>query len=235
MTKDDVICTICARGGSQGVKNKNTRKLLGKPLIAHSIATAVATGLFSHIVVSTDSDEIANIAVKYGAEVFFKRPPELASDTAAKLPVIRHALIESELHYGRNFPILIDLDATSPLRSVEDILGSWELFTRGGYDNLITAMPSRKSPYFNMVELDAEGRAHLSKRLESQVVRRQDAPRCYDMNASIYIWKREALLEDNRVVADNTGLFIMPEERSIDIDTELDFLFVEFLASRSTV
>lgn len=232
MTKDEVICTICARGGSQGVKNKNIRDLLGKPLIAHSIDTAMATGLFRHIVVSTDSDEIAEVATRFGAEVFFKRPPELASDTAAKLPVIRHALIESERHYGHKFSALVDLDATSPLRRAEDVIGAWQLFCQGDYGNVITAMPSRKSPYFNMVELGQNGRVHLSKRLEQPVVRRQDAPRCYDMNASIYIWNRDTLLSEDRVVADNTGLFIMPEDRSIDIDTENDFLFVEFLASR---
>ena len=93
-------------------------------------------------------------------------------------------------------------------------------------------MPSRKSPYFNLVEVSDEGKVFLSKRLEKPVVRRQDAPKCYDMNASIYLWTRDALLNNDTVISGNTGLFVMPEERSIDIDTELDFEFVEFLMKK---
>ncbi len=229
MLSSDVICTICARAGSKGVKNKNIKLLHGKPLIGYSIEAAKKSGLFEHIVISTDSDEIAEVSTRFGAEVFFKRPSELASDAAAKLPVIRHAFLEAEKHYNRQFSALMDLDATSPLRISEDILGSWKLFLEGSFDNIITAMPSRKSPYFNMVEIDAQGKASLSKELQSHVVRRQDAPKCYDMNASIYIWNRETLLNGEKVIGKNTGLYVMPEERSIDIDTELDFRFVEFL------
>lgn len=229
---ETLLCTICARGGSKGVKNKNIRPLLGKPMIAYTIDAAITSQLFEHIVISTDSDDIAEVGERYGAEVFFRRPPELASDTAAKLPVIRHAFLESERHYGTTFSALIDLDATSPLRSVDDILGAWDTFQNGSFSNLITAMPSRKSPYFNMVEMDSLGRVYLSKPLSTSVTRRQDAPKCYDMNASIYIWDREAILNSDKVIANNTGLFIMPEERSIDIDTEMDFSFVEFLMSR---
>ena len=192
----------------------------------------MGSGLFEHIVISTDSDAIAEAATRHGGEVFFRRPDELASDTAAKLPVIRHAFQESERHYGTTFPALMDLDATSPLRSVEDILGAWDAFVKGSFDNLVTAMPSRRSPYFNLVETDDSGRVHLSKTLAKPVVRRQDAPRCYDMNASIYIWSRDAILRGDRVIAENTGLYVMPEERSIDVDSELDFLFVEFLLSQ---
>ncbi|AEJ18676.1 cytidylyltransferase domain-containing protein [Gracilinema caldarium] len=231
----EILCTICARGGSQGVKNKNIRELAGKPLIAYTIETAKAAGIFEHIVISTDSDAIAEAAETCGAEVFFRRPDELATSTAAKIPVIRHALLESEKYYGRKFTSLMDLDATSPLRSVDDIMGAWNLFIQGGYDNVITAMPSRKSPYFNIVEVDENGNVHLSKTLEKPIVRRQDAPKCFDMNASIYIWKRETLLGCDSVITENTGLYIMPEERSIDIDTELDFAFVEFLFSKRLV
>lgn len=226
------LCTICARGGSKGVKNKNIRMLHGKPMIAYTIEAAKESGLFDHIVISTDSDAIADVAVRYGGEVFFRRPDELASDNAPKLPVIRHAFQESEKHYSTAFPWLMDLDATSPLRSVEDILGAWTTFHNGSFDNLITAMPSRRSPYFNLVEADDEGRVYLSKKLDKPIVRRQDAPRCYDMNASIYIWNRESILQSDRVIAENTGLYVMPDERSIDVDSELDFLLVEFLMTQ---
>ncbi|PHM17952.1 MAG: flagellar modification protein B [Sulfuricurvum sp. PD_MW2] len=224
-----VLCTICARGGSKGVKNKNIKLLGGKPLIAYTIEQAAQSGLFEHIVISTDSDAIAQCAQEYGAEVFFKRSAEMASDTAGKLDVIRDAFKRSEEYYGCTFDTLIDLDATAPLRSVQDIVDSYRQFLRDDNDNLITAMPSRRSPYFNLVEVDASGKVALSKKLSDGVVRRQDAPKSYDMNASIYIWKRDVILNENTLFLEKTGLYVMPEERSIDIDTELDFEFVEFL------
>ncbi len=229
MNKEKILCTICARGGSEGVKNKNIKMLAGKPLIAYTIEVAKNSGLLDHIVVSTDSDEIAYISISYSAEVFFKRPSELATSMTPKLPVIKHALIESEKYYNTTFDIIIDLDPTSPLRTVEDIKNAFEIFKQGNFDNLITGTPSRRSPYFNLVELDENGRVHLSKELDKPITRRQDSPKCYDMNASIYIWYRDSLLMSEKVIGDNTGIYVMPPERSIDIDSELDFLFVEFL------
>jgi CMP-N,N'-diacetyllegionaminic acid synthase len=223
------LCTICARGGSKGVRNKNVRDLAGKPLIAWTIGQARESGLFEHIVISTDSDEIAEAARSHGAEVFFKRPPELATDTAAKLPVIRHAFLESERHFGRRFDYLVDLDATSPLRDARDIREAFALVAEKGHGNAITAMPARRSPYFNMVEVEESGRVRLAKALDKPVVRRQDAPKCYDMNASIYVWTREAILGRPTLFSDDTGLYVMPEERSIDIDSELDWKVVEML------
>ena len=225
----NVLCTICARGGSKGVKNKNIKDINGKPLIAYTIEQAKASNLFEHIVISTDSDEIARVAKEYGAEVFFKRSAEMASDSAGKLEVIQDAFIRSEKYYNKKFDYLIDLDATAPLRSVEDIINSFNQFIENDNDNLITAMPSRRSPYFNLIEQDKDDKVYLSKSLDESVVRRQDAPKSYDMNASIYIWKRDIILNKNTLFLEKTGLYVMPEERSIDIDTELDYKFVEFL------
>ena len=225
----NVLCTICARGGSKGVKGKNVRELCGKPLIAHTIEQAIASNLFEHIVISTDSDLIAEAAIKYGAEVFFKRDAAMASDTAGKLDVIKDAFLKSEEHYGRKFDYEIDLDATAPLRDVSDITNSFEQFLRDDNDNLITAMPSRRSPYFNLVEIYPDGHVALAKTLPNAILCRQDAPKTYDMNASIYIWKREVLLNNDTLFLPKTGLYVMDEDRSIDIDCELDFKFVEFI------
>lgn len=224
-----VLCTICARGGSKGVKNKNIRMMNGRPLIAYTIEQAKTCGIFDHVVISTDSDAIAETAVTYGAEVFFKRDSELASDTAGKVQVIRDAMLKSEAHYGKTYDHHVDLDATSPLRDVNDIRAAYAQFLCDDNDILITAMPARRNPYFNLVEKTADGRVSLSKNLPHGVSRRQDAPKCYDMNASIYIWKREALLECGTLFTDKTGLYVMPEERSIDIDSELDFEFVSYM------
>ena len=223
-----MLCTICARGGSKGVKNKNIKPINGKPLIAYTIEQAINSGLFEHIVVSTDSDEIVGIAVDHGAEVFFKRAAAMANDTAGKLDVIKDAFIRSEQHYQEQFDYLIDLDATAPLRDVEDIINAFELLVKNNHGNVITAMPSRRSPYFNLVEMD-NGKVKLSKQADKNVVRRQDSPETFDMNASIYVWDRNTILSENTLFLDNTGLYVMPEERSIDIDSELDYKIVELM------
>lgn len=224
-----ILCTICARGGSKGVKNKNIKDLHGRPLIAYTIEQALNSGFFEHVVVSTDSDAIAEVSVKNGAEVFFKRDAVMSSDTAGKLQVIRDAFQRCEEYYHEEFDYLVDLDATSPLRNIEDISKSLDMLITQKNCNLITGFPSRRNPYFNMVEVDDLGSVSLSKKLPNSVLRRQDAPKCYDMNASIYIWTRASILNDETIFNPTTGLYVMPEERSIDIDSELDFKFVEFL------
>lgn len=232
----NILCVIGARGGSKGVKNKNIMPIAGKPLLAHTIIQALQSRLFSHIVLSTDSEDIAKVGEEYGAEVFFLRDKALATDDSGKLPAIRDALLRSEAHYKTHFDVIFDLDATSPLRLVSDITQAYEQFLHDDNDILITASPARKSPYFNLIEIfeeEGEKRVNLSKKPPKPILRRQDSPKCYDMNASIYIWKREALLENDSVFTPNTGLFIMPEERSIDIDTPLDFAFVDFMLNHA--
>jgi CMP-N,N'-diacetyllegionaminic acid synthase len=226
-----ILCTICARGGSKGVPGKNARLLLGKPLIAWSVEQALAAGVFQHVVVSTDSEEIAQAAQAAGAELFFRRSAELSSDSAAKVPVIRDAFQRSEEHYGQRYRYHVDLDATAPLRDPADITNALDLFLAKDWDTLLTGMPSRRSPYFNLVEAAGDGRIVLSKQ-GMHLVRRQDSPKCYDLNASIYIWKREVLLNQDSVLLEKTGIYEMPEERSIDIDSETDFQFVEFMMQR---
>ena len=202
--------------------------------MAYTIEKAIQSGLFRHVVVSTDSNQIAEKARAFGAECWFVRPEELATDEAPKLPAIRHALLEAERHYCEQFDVLVDLDATSPLRNLEDITGAYEQFIQEDPDVLVSACPSRKNPYFNMVEL-VNGRPQLVKIQPSNPTRRQDAPRVFDMNASIYIWKRAALLESESVLAGHVSLFVMPEERSIDIDSELDWKFVELIMATAAL
>lgn len=223
------ICTICARGGSKGVKNKNIRKLAGKPLIAYSLEQALESQLFDIVAVSSDSPEILAIAEKYGADFSIERPDALATDTSAKIPAIRHCVEEAENRVQHRFDVVVDLDATSPLRSTQDIRDCMALLDRKDCPNVITGTPARRSPYFNLVEVDENGVVRLSKELSASVVRRQDAPPCYDMNASIYVWKRDALFDAPNLFNEKTELFVMPEERSIDIDSELDFKIVEFI------
>jgi CMP-N,N'-diacetyllegionaminic acid synthase len=226
------VCTICARGGSKGVRGKNLREMHGKPLLAYTVEQAKASGLFDVVAVSSDSSQILEIANRFGADLLIERPAELATDTAAKLPVIRHAVAEAERQSGRTFGTLVDLDATSPLRNVDDIRAAVALLEDTGSGNVITAMPARRSPYFNLVELNDQGQVVLSKPVATPFVRRQDAPLCFDMNASIYVWRRDTLFQAPSLFNPDTQLYVMPEERSIDIDSELDFQFVEFLIAQ---
>ncbi|SFL84091.1 acylneuraminate cytidylyltransferase family protein [Salibacterium qingdaonense] len=226
------ICTICARGGSKGVKNKNIKMLLDKPLVAHSIEQAKRAGIFTHIAVSSDSEEILKISEEWGADFLIERPIELADDKSAKLPVIQHCVQEIERNSGSKAEIIVDLDATSPLREDIDIINTVDLLKTTTASNVITGMPARRNPYFNLVERNDEGYVYLSKSLPETVTRRQDAPECFDMNASIYAWKRGSFVNENSIFQSKTLLYEMPEERSIDIDSPLDFEFVEFIANK---
>ncbi len=223
-----ILITICARKGSKRVKNKNMRNLMGKPLIAHTIETAKKWGKADRIVVSTDSEEIAKISKEYGADVPFMRPDELANDTAPKLPVIQHVVKYLKDEEDEEFDLVVDLDPTSPLRIVEDLENAYNIMVKKDAVNLFSVCPARKNPYFNMVELDEGGYAHLSKKLENPVFRMQDTPSVYEMNASIYMYWTKHLLHMDSVINEGSIIYEMPDERSIDIDSEVDFKMVEF-------
>ena len=223
------LCSICARGGSKGVPGKNTRVLAGKPLIAWSIEQARAAGLFTAIAVSSDSEALLEIAEAAGADVLVRRPDELATDTAPKVPVILHCLTEASTRLGETFDVLVDLDATSPLRLPADIAGAVALLESSDAASVITGSPARRSPYFNLVEMRPDGTVDLAKKPVMPIVRRQDAPRCFDMNASIYVWRVPVFRDAPAVFYPSTRLYEMPEERSIDIDSAFDFRVVEML------
>ena len=172
-----ILCTICARGGSQGVKNKNIMLLRRKPLIAHSILQAKQSQLFDVIAVSSDSKKILSVSKKWGANYLIERPAELATATAAKIPAIQHAVLQAEILSKTQFDIIVDLDATSPLRTIDDLQKSLDLFMSDKKAmNLITGCLARKSPYFNLVETNDNHYARLSKIPKIPVERRQDAP-----------------------------------------------------------
>lgn len=219
------ICTICARGGSQGVPRKNIRPLMGKPLIVHTIEHALATPSIDAVYVSTDDDQIAEVARAHGAQVPFRRPAELATSSAAKIPVIEH-LTDHIRDSGVQIDRIVDLDPTSPLRRIEDIEAAIALLD-DECDVVITAYPSDKNPYFNMVEYRDDGFVGLCKTVPGGVVSRQTAPPVFAMNASIYVWHGHTL--NAGLWNGRTRLYEMPRERSVDIDSEIDFKLVEML------
>lgn len=237
MAKENILLTIAARGGSKGVKNKNIRDLCGLPLLAHTILQAKRWGRADKIVCSTDSKKIAAIARRYGAEVPFIRPAHLATDTAGKLDVLAHALKAVEKLSGQRYPVVIDLDVTAPVRKISDIEGAYRLFINKRPKSVFSVTPCRRNPYFNMVEVTPKGYAALVKRPKSPVRRRQDAPRAYDMNASIYVYDRKYLLDDSTksAVSNRSLIWLMDELSAFDIDCESDIKFIEFLASRGDI
>ena len=231
---NSILCTICMRSGSRGVKNKNIKLINDRPLMYYTIKQAIKSRIFDHIVVSTDSKKILRIAKSYGADGWFLRPKKLSLNSSQKIPVIRHALLQAEKFYNKKFETIIDLDVTSPLRKTEDILKAYKFFIKQKANILITGCKSKKNPYFNMIEIK-NNKVQVAKRLKKNIYRRQDAPKTYDYNASIYIWRRKALINFKSFYTSKTVFYEMPESRSIDIDSKLDFKLVEFLLKKRKV
>jgi CMP-N,N'-diacetyllegionaminic acid synthase len=225
----DRICVVAARSGSKGLPGKNVRTFAGKPLLAHSVEQALATSIFSAIAVSSDCPEYLDIARLAGADILIERPSALAGDAVAKLPVLRHALEFAESRCATRFDVLVDLQPTSPLRRVEDITGAIShLEAHPEFLNVVSVSPSKASPYFTIVEPRADGTIHLSK--ESSAERRQDVPEVFQLNGSIYSWRRQALFDCNHTLTERTGYWNVPIEYAFDIDTELDFALAAFVA-----
>ena len=226
-----ILGSICARGGSKGIKNKNIRQLNNKPLIAYSIEALKAWGKADRIICSTDSDEIQKVARQYGAETPFKRPAKLATDTAGKLDVLKHIVNFCENQEKQKYDYIVDLDPTSPLRSIKDIDSAFNKILKSDAEVIFSVYEAHKNPYFNMVELDDFGYAHLCKIHSKTIKARQQAPKVYSLNASIYIYQRDFLIKTSSLFAEKCIIHEMANY-SIDIDNETDFLFVEFFIQK---
>lgn len=226
------IATICARGGSKGLPRKNVLPFAGLPLIAHSIRQALGCPLIQGVYVSTDDEEIAQVARAHGAQVPYLRPAELATDTAGKLPAIEHLVTHLEAG-GRPIGTIVDLQPTSPLRNAHDLESALAL--QGQADLVVSVTQPSHNPYYTLVEATPEGGLRLSKPPPSgPAVARQSVPTVWGLNGAIYVWRREAL---TRAVREgfwsvNMRPLFMPRERSIDIDDRLDFDTAEWLHTR---
>ncbi|MBK0394298.1 acylneuraminate cytidylyltransferase family protein [Ramlibacter algicola] len=227
MSSGLTIATICARGGSKGLPGKNIRPFAGRPLIAHTIAQALACKALHGVYVSTDSEEIAQVASDAGAQVPYLRPPELATDQAGKLPVIEHLVRHLE---GQGLAIdrVIDLQPTSPLRLSSDIDRAMAI----DEDLVLSVRAAADNPYFNLVEQAADGLLHLCK--GNGTARRQDTPAVYALNGSIYVWRRAALAHAalHGLWSVRSAPYEMPGWRSVDIDTLDDFDHAQWLYER---
>ena len=199
----------------------------GKPLIAHTIEQARQSKYIDRVIVSTEAEEIAKISLEHGAEVPFIRPMELARDSSSTVDVLLHAINWLETVDRYAFDILLLLHTTTPLRSIEDIDKSISLMVEENADNVFSVAEAHRNPYFNMVEEGSDGFVRLVK--EGCFSTRQAAPKVYDMNASIYVWWKKVLKEGKKIFLKKTKAFVMPKERSIDIDDNIDFKIAEIL------
>ena len=224
-----VIAFIFARGGSKGLPGKNVRPLAGKPLVAWSIEHARAVERIDRIIVSTDSQEIADVARQNGAEVPFMRPKDLSSDTSPEWLAWRHALnylLETE---GSLPDVMVSLPATSPLRLPLDIENCLDEFEKGDAEMVITVTDGHRSPYFNMVKKHADGTVGLVIPATNAVTRRQDAPAVYDMTTVAYVVAPIFVMTHESTFEGRVRAVHVPLARAIDIDSLMDFKIAESL------
>lgn len=218
-----VLAIIPARGGSKGVPRKNVRNLAGKPLIAWTIEEAKKSKYITRLILSSEDEEIIEVAKKYGCEVPFKRPVELAKDDTPSIEPVLHAIEQCP---GYDYVVL--LQPTSPLRTVEDIDGCIEMLLTQNLDFGVSVSESNKSPYW-MYMVDMDGSMEPIIKQEEIISRRQDLPKIYTLNGAVYVAKVERLLKEKNFLNSNTKAYIMNNENSLDIDSELDFLVCEHL------
>jgi len=224
-----VLGLIPARGGSKGVPRKNVRPLGGKPLLAWTVDEALAAPSLARVVLTTDDEEIAAVGRAHGAEVPFLRPAELARDETGSLPVVLHALEWLE-QGGDRFDAVCLLQPTSPLRRAADIDGAVALLERTGADSVISFTPVGERHPARMKRLDDEGRVHdppFAEAFEGQ--RRQELPPLYLREGSLYVTRREVLVDGGSFQGRDCRAWLVPEERAVNIDTPFDLLLAELL------
>ncbi|PUB16273.1 acylneuraminate cytidylyltransferase family protein [Yoonia sediminilitoris] len=226
-----IIGHIGARAGSKGVPNKNFRMLHGKHLIDWSLDQLLANDRVDHVVVSTDSPEIYEHGLKRGCLDIGLRPAALATDTAAKWHVWQHALAEVEKQTGPAEAFL-DLDCTSPLRLPQDIDAGLDLFAAEQPDMVMSCCESRKNPYFNILETDADGALHVSKPLPGGVVARQQAPMVYDHVGLVYVVRPDYLRRAQSLFEGRVIPLVLPNERGLDVDSPFDWDVIAYLLGK---
>lgn len=225
------LCTICARKGSKGVKNKNLTLINGKPLIYFTIKQAIQSKIFDKIVVSTDCSKIKRLANKYGADCWFLRSKNLAKDNSPKKKVIKDLLIRSEKKFNKIFEIIVDLDVCCPLRIPSDIKKAVKIFSYNKSKILVSVSKSRRNPFSHMVMLKNKKLSRITK-FKKKYIFRQKTPEIYELNSSIHIRRRSELLKNNINYFDfskKISHYKMPHERSIDLDSSFDLKLIKLL------
>ena len=227
-----VLAIIPARGGSKGLPGKNIKELCGKPLIAWSIEQAKSCSDVDRVVVSTDNDQIAEITGKYGAEVPFMRPIELANDSASTIDVIFHAINWLNEHEDYRSEYILLLQPTSPLRTVADIENAIQTLKDKEARAVVSVCECDHHPWWSNI-LPENGNMKDFLRPDILNKRRQDLPVFYRLNGAIYLTDTDYLHECNGFFGPNTFTYKMPKSRSVDIDSDVDFKLAGLLIGRN--
>lgn len=228
----NVLLTICARGGSKGIPGKNIKKLNGLPLIGYSIRTGLqfAKKHDADFDLSTDDEKIKKVAAQLGLKTEYTRPDKYAGDTAGKIDAIKDLLYFKELERGFHYDYLIDLDVTSPLRTLKDLECAFNLLREDTEAiNLFSVSPATRNPYFNMVEQNSKGYYDVVKKNKTVFKSRQSAPQVYDINGSFYIYKRKFFTNKNKVTTTDRSLIYEMPHICFDLDEPYDFTIMELL------
>lgn len=225
--KQIVLGIVPARKGSKGIPNKNIRILADKPLIVWTIDAALKAKTLDKTIVSTDDKKIAEISRKYGAEVPFIRPKVLARDSTPTLLALQHAVRYLEKKEDYSPDIIVTLQPTSPLRDETDIDKAVHRLMDTGADSVVSVCEVEYSPYW-MKKLKKD-KVYPFVKTKKEYERRQDLPKVYRVNGAVYVTRRNVLMKDGKVLGKDTRALIMPLEKSIDIDTMLDFKLAELL------
>lgn len=226
-----MLAIIPARGGSKGLPGKNTLDFCGKPLIAHTIEQALSSKCFDEIIVSTDDKEIAAVSQKFGAEVPFLRPDKYATDKSPINDTLRYTLKRLKEDFDICSDAFALLQPTSPLRMVEDIQNAIALFKKNDADSVI-GFTEQTKPLEWFKEIEDETHRILGATDTATTKNRQEYNSVYYPNGAIYVIKNQ-LLEIDNFYTEKTYAYLMPSERSVDIDTLLDFEYAEFLAYKN--
>ena len=224
------ICLIAARGNSKGVPKKNIRLLANKPLIAHTIESCINSNIFSNVIVSTENNEIANIAKKYGAEVPFLRPKRLATDSASMNDVFLH-VIPKLMEIGYNFDIMVNRDCTVPFIQNSDIAGSIKLLKQKKCDLVCGVYRQHHNPYFNMMELNENKFLKFSKKPKKQFVTRQKSPIVYQLNG-LFTFYVSQFMKYRKLYMPKILPYEIPPETGLMIDTEFEFQIANMIATK---
>jgi CMP-N-acetylneuraminic acid synthetase len=220
------------RGNSLGIKNKNLIKVNNKYLMEYTINHAINSNLFNKIVISSDSERILRISKKFKVDFIIKRPSRLATKDISKHQAIIHAVKKTEKKFNEKYDYVFDLDICSPLRNTSDIKNSFNLMMKNKSPNLISVCHSKRNPYFNMVEYK-DNKLSLCKEIKKKIFSRQKAPKVYDMNSSIYIWKKFFLFKYASTINQKTAIYIMPQKRSYDLDEMDDIDIIKFYLKKN--
>ncbi|MFZ4594681.1 MAG: cytidylyltransferase domain-containing protein [Verrucomicrobiaceae bacterium] len=228
-----VFAFIFVRGGSKGVPGKNLRRVGGRSLLARAIDVALACPRIEKVIVSTDDEALAAEARAYGALVPFVRPEHLAQDDSPELLAWKHAVcaVREDATLGA-FEFFLSLPATSPLRSVEDVNACLDVIIQSDADLVITVTAAHRHPSFNMVKLNDEGLASVYLPPGTEIAQRQSAPVAWDMATVAYAARADWLLKSRGLWDGKVRAVVVPTERAIDIDTELDLEMAEFFNQR---